>query len=94
MRKQTFMNEIVLNEKQKEILVRHLSGWYCPFYSPEEDQLAMNVLIEMAHSLRNKLNARDEWEHKYNMNLMEWFWSKIPNSATEMPFTRNKNILT
>jgi hypothetical protein len=66
------MNKIVLTEKQKKVLEKHLNGKYSPFFSPEEEQLALNEVIDMADTLMHELKAYDDLDG----DLMLWFWNK------------------
>lgn len=77
------MTQIVLNEKQKAVIQKHLDGTYSPFMSPMEDQLAMNEVIEMADDLLNELNAQEEWENEFGLDLMAWFWSKYQEQESK-----------
>jgi hypothetical protein len=73
------MSKIVLNEKQKGVLQKQLSGDYSPFFASEEEQLAMNDVIDMANDLMEELDAYDELDG----NLMEWFWNKYLNQEQD-----------
>ena len=66
------MEKIVLNEKQKAVMQKYLDGSYSPFFSSEEEQNAMNEVIEMADALMLELDAVDE----AGEDLMLWFWGK------------------
>lgn len=66
------MNKIVLNDSQKAVMKKYLEGSYSPFFSSEEEQLAMNDVIDMANQLEEELDAYDE----SGEDLMRWFWDK------------------
>ncbi|MDH6308011.1 hypothetical protein M2451_002530 [Dysgonomonas sp. PFB1-18] len=66
------MTEIVLNEKQKAVLQKHLDGTYSPFFSSEEEQISFNEVIDMAEALMFELDAVEE----SGEDLMRWFWDK------------------
>ena len=66
------MDKIILNDKQKAVMRKYLDGNYSPFFSSEEEQLAMNEVIDMATQLEEELDAYDE----SGEDLMRWFWGK------------------
>ncbi len=66
------MDKIILNDKQKAVMRKYLDGNYSPFFSSEEEQLAMNEVIDMATQLEEELDAYDE----SGEDLMRWFWDK------------------
>lgn len=66
------MDKIVLNEKQKAVMQKYLDDKYSPFFSSEEEQIAMNEVIDMATQLEEELDAYDE----SGEDLMRWFWDK------------------
>lgn len=66
------MDKIVLNDKQKAVMQKYLDGNYSPFFSSEEEQSAMNEVIDMANQLEEELDAYDE----SGEDLMRWFWDK------------------
>lgn len=66
------MNKIVLNEKQKAVLKKQIDGEYSPFFSPNEEQLLLNEVIDMANDLMDEREAYDE----AGDDLMEWFWNE------------------
>lgn len=66
------MSKIVLNEKQKAVMQKYLDGEYSPFFSSEDEQLAMNDVIDMANQLEEELDAYEE----SGEDLMRWFWGK------------------
>lgn len=66
------MDKIVLNDKQKAVMQKYLDGNYSPFFSSEEEQSAMNEVIDMANQLEEELDAYDE----SGEDLMRWFWGK------------------
>lgn len=66
------MEKIVLNDKQKAVMQKYLDDSYSPFFSSEEDQLAMHEVINMADALMLELDAVEE----AGEDLMRWFWGK------------------
>lgn len=73
------MNKIVLNDKQKAVMQKYLDDTYSPFFSSEEEQLAMNEVIDMANELEEELDAYDE----SGEDLMRWFWGKYQEQEQE-----------
>lgn len=66
------MNKIVLNERQKAVIQKYLEGKYSPFFSSEDEQGAMNEVIDMANDLMDELEAYDD----AGEDLIVWFWGK------------------
>ena len=66
------MNKIELTEKQKEVLQKQINGEHDPFFATEEDQEALNQVIDKASELEEELGYPDE----VGEDLMIWFWSK------------------
>lgn len=66
------MNKIVLNESQKAVIQKYLEGKYSPFFSSEDEQVAMNEVIDMANDLMDELEAYDD----AGEDLIIWFWGK------------------
>lgn len=66
------MNKIILTDKQKAVLLKQLDGSYSPFFASEEEQMALNEVIDMADTLVEELDAIDSIDG----DLMAWFWNK------------------
>lgn len=66
------MNKIILTDKQKAVLQKQLDGSYSPFFASEEEQMALNEVIDMADALVEELDAFDSIDG----DLMAWFWGK------------------
>lgn len=73
------MNKIVLNEKQKAVLKKQIDGEYSPFFSPNEEQLLLNEVIDMANDLMDEREAYDE----AGDDLMVWFWNEYNKQEQE-----------
>ncbi|MDC2194996.1 hypothetical protein PO081_17075 [Bacteroides thetaiotaomicron] len=66
------MDKIALNDKQKDVIQKYKDGRYSPFFSGEDEQAAMNEVIDMANDLMDELEAYDE----AGEDLIAWFWDK------------------
>lgn len=73
------MKQIVLNEKQKAVTQKYLKEEYSPFFSSEEEQTAMNEVIDMANELEEELDAYEE----SGDDLIKWFWGKYQEQEKE-----------
>ena len=73
------MNKIVLNEKQKAVVQKYIDGGYSPFVSSEEEQQAMNQVLDMANELEEELDAYDE----SGEDLVKWFWNKYQEQENQ-----------
>ena len=51
------MDKIALNDKQKDVIQKYKDGRYSPFFSGEDEQAAMNEVIDMANDLMDELEA-------------------------------------
>lgn len=60
------MDKIALNDKQKDVIQKYKDGRYSPFFSGEDEQAAMNEVIDMANDLMDELGE----------DLIAWFWDK------------------
>lgn len=70
--KTTVMDKIALNDKQKDVIQKYKDGTYSPFFSGEDEQAAMNEVIDMANDLMDELEAYDD----AGEDLIAWFWGK------------------
>lgn len=73
------MNPIKLNQKQKDVLLKQLNGKYSPFFASEEDQIALNEVINMAEALMFELDAVEESGN----DLIAWFWNKYQEQENQ-----------
>lgn len=73
------MNKIVLNERQKAVVQKYIDGGYSPFFSSEEEQQAMNQVLDMANELEEELDAYDE----SGEDLVKWFWNKYQEQENQ-----------
>lgn len=66
------MSKIELNANQKAVIQKYIDGEFSPFLSNEEDQEAMNQVLDMANELEEELDAYDE----SGDDLVKWFWEQ------------------
>ncbi|HBG40238.1 MAG TPA: hypothetical protein DDW85_02340 [Porphyromonadaceae bacterium] len=74
------MNKIELNEKQKAVVKKYLDGDYSPFFASEEEQKAMNEVIDAASKLEDELDAYDE----SGEDLVKWYFEKYQEQDKEI----------
>ncbi len=66
------MSKIVLDVRQKAVIQKYVDGSYSPFFSNENEQEAMNQVLDMANELEEELDAYDE----SGDDMLKWFWEQ------------------
>ena len=66
------MTRIELTDDEIKVIEKQLSGKYDPFDSTEEEQLAMNSVMEKANALMDELEAYEE----SGDDVVKWFYNK------------------
>ncbi len=77
--KDIIMSKIVLDVKQKAVIQKYIDGSYSPFFSNENEQEAMNQVLDMANELEEELDAYDE----SGDDLLKWFWEQYQNQEQQ-----------
>ena len=73
------MEKIYLSQEEKQLIEKHLSGDYNPFFATEVEQAMFNSLIDKAEAYEEAVNGLDERMEEPNCDLLGWYLRRYNN---------------
>ena len=64
--------KIILTEQQKSVIEKQLNGEFNPFNASEEENRALQQVVDAAEALMKELDAYDELDE----SLVAWYYNK------------------